>query len=145
VFFFGVASDHRRQDLRKLAHRHVGDEAQPPLVDAHQRQVVARQLARDAEHGAVAADHHRQVAAQSHLRRRQAFVIGDAGVQRRGRIERHLQPQPDQELGNFLQQRPDAMGLVLAHDGGVTKARRHANHYTIGPMRHAAARAMSVQ
>ena len=26
-----------------------------------------------------------------------------------------------------------ALGLVLAHDGGVSKARRHATHYTIGP------------
>ena len=40
----------------------------------------------------------------------------------------------------------DALGLVLAHERGVTEARRHATNYTIGPARGtASARATSVQ
>jgi redox-sensitive bicupin YhaK (pirin superfamily) len=85
--------------------RHVGDEAQPALVDAHQRQVVARQLARDAEHGAVAAHHHRQVAVLAHLVDGQGVEVGDAGGWRGVALERDLQALAHQEMGDLLQQR----------------------------------------
>jgi hypothetical protein len=108
--------------------RDVGDEAQPALVDAHQRQVVAGQFAGYADHGAVAAHHHRQVAALAQLLHRHAVEIGHAGGLRGLAFEAHLEPQADQEVRQLLEHRPNAAGLVLAHDGGMTEALRHARH-----------------
>ena len=62
MVFLERAVQHGRQRLAVVAQRQVGDEAQAPLVDADQRRAVARQLAANAQHGAVAAHHHGQVA-----------------------------------------------------------------------------------
>jgi hypothetical protein len=86
--FLVVAAQHGRQRLAVLAERDVGDEAQPALVDAHQRHLPARQFARDAEHGAVAAHHHGQVAARPMSAT--SARGGQAGVERGVALERHL-------------------------------------------------------
>ena len=133
MLFLVVAADHRRQRFAELAHRHIGDEAQAALVDAHQRYLPARQLARDAQHRAVAAHHHGQVAALAHVLRLQCFEIGDAGGQRGLTLERDLQPLVDQEVGDLLQHGADASCLVLANDHRVFEACSHENDYTIAP------------
>ena len=125
-----VAGDHRREHFGELAHGDVGDEAEPPLVDAHQRQAEARQLARDAEHRAVSAEHHRQVALAAEFGGLERAIAGDAGGQRRLLLERHVEPLADQEMRDVLEHPAYALGLVLAHERGMTKAGRHARDYT---------------
>ena len=55
-----AAFQHARQRGLRVLQRDVGDEAQPPMVDADQRHAEGRQVARRAQHGAVAAHDHRQ-------------------------------------------------------------------------------------
>ena len=62
VVFLVLAAQHGGQRGLVVVERDVGDEAQPALVDADQRHAVARQLAADAQHGAVAADHQAEIA-----------------------------------------------------------------------------------
>ena len=56
-----AAVEHRVERGLHPRQRNVGQEAQAALVDADQRHVVRRQLARDREHRAVAAQHDREV------------------------------------------------------------------------------------
>jgi len=112
--------------------RDVGDEAQPALVDAHQRHVVARQLARDAQHGAVAAHHHREVAAPAEFVGVERVEVGDTGGLCGLALERHFKALRDQEMRHVLQHGPDAACLVLPDDGGMAEAAGHAADYTIG-------------
>jgi hypothetical protein len=95
---FAVAHDPRLEQRALLAlelarqdHRHerlhvgcgdVGDEAEPPVVDADQRRLVRRELAADAEHRAVAAEHHRDVRARADFRRRERRIARDADLAR---------------------------------------------------------------
>jgi hypothetical protein len=116
----------------ELADGDVGDEAQAALVDAHQRQVPARQFTRDAQHGAVAAHHHGQVARWPILGA-QGFEVGDAGGLGGVALEARLPGPLDQEVGDLLQHRADAPRLILANDRCMTEAQGHANDYTIGP------------
>ena len=86
-----------------MADRHIGDEAQPALVDAHHRQIKTRQLAGDAQHRAVAAHHDRQIALGANLVQRERIKIGHAGVERGLVLERHLQPEPDQKVRDLFE------------------------------------------
>jgi len=133
VFLFEVAGHDGPQRFLVAVERNVGDETQPTLVDSHQRQLVARQFAGNAQHGAVAAHHHGQVAALAHLFRREAFVVGDADVAGGVGFERNLKAAADQELRDVFQRGPNAQRLILAHDRCMTEPGWHANHYTIGP------------
>ena len=125
-----LARQHRSERLAVAAQRDVGDEAQPPLVDADQRNAEARQLSRDAEHGAVAADDDRDVALLAELGRAQRAVVGQAGVERRFAFQRDLQPLADQEVRDLVQHIENALRVVLAHECSVTKASTHARDYT---------------
>jgi hypothetical protein len=60
--FLVIAGQHRGQGGLVAVERDVGNKAQPPLVDAHQRRAVAGQPPPHAEHGAVAAHHQTQIA-----------------------------------------------------------------------------------
>ena len=62
VVFLVLAAQHGRERGLVVLEWNVGDEAQASLVDADERHAVVRQLAADAQHGAVAADHQPQVA-----------------------------------------------------------------------------------
>ena len=61
--FHIFAREHGRQHLLVFSQRNVGDKAQPPLIDADERRAKGRELLAGVEHGAVAADDNRQVAA----------------------------------------------------------------------------------
>ena len=76
-----LAGEHRRRARSRMSPSgDVGDEAEPALVDADQRRAVARELARDAEHRAVAADHDRRGRMRAELRRGR----GGVAAMRRG-------------------------------------------------------------
>jgi hypothetical protein len=106
--------------------RDVGDEAQPPLVDADQRRAVARQLAANAQHGAVAAHHHaRSLAAPmaGHVEGGVARHAGDGGG---ALLEAHLAALrvPGKSPISATSSRRDSTGLpvrfvVLADQGDV--------------------------
>jgi hypothetical protein len=99
--------------------RDVGDEAQAPLVDAHQRHTAARQLAADAQHGAVAADHQRQVAGLADGGHIQSRVLQQAGVGRGFLFQRDVATFTVQEVGDFLDRVARAGRMVFAHDGDM--------------------------
>ena len=61
-----------------------------PVVDADQRDAVARELAADAQHRAVAADHHREVADLRELVDAHRAVVDPVAVHRGVMIDRHL-------------------------------------------------------
>ena len=56
-----AAVEHRAERVLHAGERDVGEEAEPALVDADQRHVERRQLARDRQHRAVAAEHDGEV------------------------------------------------------------------------------------
>mmetsp|Transcript_4846 Transcript_4846/g.17211 ORF Transcript_4846/g.17211 Transcript_4846/m.17211 type:complete len:524 (+) Transcript_4846:2418-3989(+) len=131
-FHLVIAGQHRRQRLAPALGGDVGDEAQPALVDAQQRDAVTRHFTGKAEHGAVAANHHRQVALAAQLVGGQRFIVGEAGVERGVRLQRDIQALAAQKFGNLFQHRPDARRLMLAHDGDMSEALGHAANYTTG-------------
>jgi hypothetical protein len=119
-----LAAQHRCQRLAKAIDRDVGDEAQAALVDADERYVEARQLACDAQHRAVAADHDSHVALAPEVIGLDGVIARQAGGQGGGPFERHVQPLAGEELGHLVEQFAHALGLRLAHDGSVTEALR---------------------
>ena len=80
MVFFVLAAQHRRQCGRKIAIGNVSHEAQPALVDANQWHAQVRQLAADAQHGAVATHYQRQITLGANARHIQHRVTGDAHV-----------------------------------------------------------------
>jgi hypothetical protein len=82
--------------------RNVGDEAQAPLVDAHQRHAVAGQLPADAQHGAVASHHQGQIDRLAHGRHVQRRVLEQTGVERGLALQRDVAALVVQKLGHFL-------------------------------------------
>jgi hypothetical protein len=131
AFFFVVALEHGCQRFLILADRDVGDEAQPPLVDAHQRHFPARQFAGNAQHGAVTAHHHGQVTALAHFCGAQRVKVGNAHGVRGFALERDLQALADQEMGDLFQHRAKPQRLVLANDHRMSEPCTHENDYTI--------------
>lgn len=123
VLFLEVAGQHRRQRLAELPGGDIGDEAEPALVDADQRHRMRRQFAGDAEHRAVAADHHRQVAALAELGGAQRRVaVGQAGSGGGLALHRDLEALLSDELRDLSDQRADALGLELADDRRMPEA-----------------------
>lgn len=86
----------------------VGEKAQTAEVDAQDRHVVQAQRTRGVEHGAVAADHHDQVAVD-------AISREPLGLDRRGRV-----------LGLFLQRPLDTVFLGHGHQVAVDLGERVA-------------------
>ncbi|KAG0735323.1 hypothetical protein G6F24_018742 [Rhizopus arrhizus] len=66
----------------RVLQRNVGDEAQPPVVDADQRHAEGRQVAARAQHGAVAAHHDGQRRALADFLEGGNGVFGQAGITR---------------------------------------------------------------
>ena len=62
MVFVVFAAQHGTQHGLEAVQGNIGDETQPPLVDAHHRHIEARQLPAYAQHGAVPAHHQGQVA-----------------------------------------------------------------------------------
>ena len=83
----------------------VGHEAEAPLVDADQRHAVAHQLARRGEHGAVAADHDREVGP--------GFAFGE-----------DLAAALAQEVAQLVQGRFDLRAAQLADQRDAAETRR---------------------
>ena len=77
---------------------------------------MAGHLAGEAEHGAVAADDDGQVAARAQLLGRQGLKRRHAGVERGLAFEGNIEALPHQKIGNLLQNRANAAGLVFADD-----------------------------
>jgi hypothetical protein len=99
VVFLVGAAQHRQQRGLVSVQRDVGDEPQAPLVDADQRHAVARQLAADAQHRAVAAHHQAQVALAPMASRPAWRSLRDAHVGGGLALERHLAALGMQEMG----------------------------------------------
>ena len=98
-------------DVERRGHsrqRNVGQEAQPPLVDADQRNVVRRDLARDREHRAVAAQHDREVGVRGQFARRRGGVAGHRRVSRGLRVEDDAMAARGEERRELRQRRRDA-------------------------------------
>ena len=62
VVFLVLPVEHGFEFGFQLVQSNVSDETQSPLVDANQRNTVRCQLATKPQHGAIAADHQRQIA-----------------------------------------------------------------------------------
>jgi hypothetical protein len=60
-------------------------------------------------------------------------------------LERNLQAQTHQEMGNLLEQRPDTLGLVFADQGNMVESARHAMNYTTGPCAKPQVKTLSLQ
>ena len=90
MVFLVLAAQHGRQSGREIAIGDVGNEAQPALVDANQWHAQVRQLAADAQHGAVAAHHQRQVTLGAYARHIEHGVTGDAHVMGSVVLKNHL-------------------------------------------------------
>ena len=130
LLFLVFAGHHRGERLLEAVGGDVGDEAQTPLVDADERCAVARELARDAEHRAVAAEHHREVALAAEFVDIERGVGIDPGALRSLRLERNGEPLADEDGGDALEHLAYAFGLKLADERGVSKAGGHSRDYT---------------
>ena len=84
----------------------------PPVVDADQRRAVRRELAADAEHRAVAAEHHGDVGARADLRGTQGRVIGHADLRGGVRFEHHVEAALRDARGERGQRLADAWRIV---------------------------------
>jgi hypothetical protein len=130
LLVFVFAGHHRRQRFLELLDRNVGDETEAALVDADERRAVASQLAGDAEHRAIAAEHDRDVALLAERVDAERRVRVDAGAACGLRFERDLEALGDEKGAYSLEHLAYAFGLKLTHEGGVSKAVRHPLDYT---------------
>ena len=111
-----LPSSTRQRGLRVLQ-RDVGDEAQPPMVDADQRHAEGRQVARRAQHGAVAAHDHRQRGVLADLFERGGGEFGEPGVARRVGVDQQL-PTGLPERERERPQRCVQAGVLVSADQG---------------------------
>ncbi len=96
--------------------------------------LIRRQLPRDAQHGAVAADHDGGVGLPAYLLDGKAGQAPVADVARRLGLEQHIDAGVVQEGGELVQRLADADGAGLADNGdfleghlcGRGRGRRHA-------------------
>ena len=121
-FFLVLPAQDGTQGFAVVVEGDVGDETQPPLVDAHERHALARHLPADAQQGAIATDDQRQLRVAADAGNVERGVIRQAGVLRRLLLQRHLAALRVQELGDLVDHVPRARRLVLAHDGHVGEA-----------------------
>ena len=87
------AMQHRRDRFLEVLKRDVGDKAQAPLVDADERRAVPGQMAADAQHGTVAADHQTEVAAATQSIDIHAWISLQLRINGRLGIQNHLAAQ----------------------------------------------------
>ena len=115
--------------VSKSPERDVGDEAEPALVDADERRVVRRELARDAEHRAVAAERRRRCRSARRVSAvRERRIARHADVLRRCLPRRRLEAAGHQRgertSGHSIRAcwcAPDADGVELCRfDAGIT-------------------------
>ena len=130
AFLVVLALEDGRQRRRELVEGDVGDEAEPALVDADQRQTVAREPAGDAEHGAVAADDDGDVAGLAQRLGVERGPFDDAGVVRGLFLDRDGKPVRDQESRDRAELFADAAGVEFADERSVPEAGRHSRDYT---------------
>jgi hypothetical protein len=126
MVFFVFAVQHGAQAGFKITQRNVGDETQPPLVDAHQRHFVARQLPANAQHGAIASHDQGQIAVGAYGGHVQHMVVGEPGVARGVVLQNHFAAFVVQKVGNALNGVARANRVVFAHNGHMLEAQRLA-------------------
>ena len=133
VFGLVMALQHGQQHILVTEQRNVGDKAQPPLVDAHQRQAEAGHLAANAQHGAVAPNDQTQITLRADLGHLQHVVSVQARVRGGFLVQHHVAALPCQELGHIVQspartlQRPAMRaGVVLAKECNMTELGSHS-------------------
>ena len=94
-----------------------------PWLIADQRHVVRRQLARDREHRAVAAEHDREVgAARELIDRRRVAQPGTGAIARSGLVQHDAVAARGQEGRELGERRRDARARVAADQGDAGKA-----------------------
>jgi hypothetical protein len=99
------------------------------VVDADQRHPERRQLARDAEHGAVAAEHDGDVGLLADRVHGVARALVRADVLGRGEVEHHLAAGALDDAGDLEQRLADAFRARLPEDGDVGERLGHADDY----------------
>jgi len=119
AFGLEAAAENLRQHGQHALERDIGHEAQAPLIDTDQGNIEWRQLARNAQHGAVAAHDDGAIGGGADLGRRHGAHAGKRQVQMHGRLRLE-----DHRVAQHLQEVDDAFdGLgnairILAHDQG---------------------------
>ena len=91
---------------------------------------MASELAGDAEHRAVAADDHGDVARGAEGARCETRIPIDAGLGGGVFLEGHGEAARDQESGDVLELFADAFGVEPADERCVPEAVRHSRDYT---------------
>ena len=132
VFFIGPMQ-HGLQSGFYLVQGDVGDETQAALVDANEGHAVRRQLPAKAQHGAVTAQHQRQVAALRNASHIQCGQTLNARMGGRDLFDRHQAALLAQKIGQRFQNGgclrcaagAVATAVVLAYQGDVAKRRVH--------------------
>jgi hypothetical protein len=121
-----------------LVKRNVGNKTQPPLVDTNQRNPVLRQLAANAQHGAVATHHQAQVAMGANAGDIHGGVVAQADIGRGFHLQHHLATPVHQEVGHFVQvlarggtRDTGAGGLVFADKCYVSEFGLHSQITTL--------------
>ena len=118
-----VASvEHGAERGGHLAHRDVGEEAEPSLVDADQRHVEGRQLAREREHRAVAAQHDREVGLRGELGGGGGHVARQRRVLRGAGVEHDAMAARGEECRQLGERPRDRGRRVAADEGDAGKA-----------------------
>ena len=103
MIFFKLTAQHRRQRGCVTVQRDVGDEPQPPLVDANQGHAKPGELAANAQHGAIAAHHQAKITFRADGVDIQYRVAGNAHVVRGVVLKNHLATLCTQKMGNVFQ------------------------------------------
>ena len=128
-----AAREHRRERVLHRRERDVGEEAEPALVHADQRDVVAREAPRDGQHRSVAADDDGDVDAGAEVGCRRGRVTGQRRVGGRFGFEHDLVAPLGEKFGELHERFGDAGARVAADQRDAAKPdfRRGAGHRAI--------------
>ena len=114
LFGHVIAFEYGADGLEHGVERDVGQETEPALVDADQRDVERRQRARDIEHGAVAAEHDRKIGLAADFLERQHRIPAVADVRRGQAVDQHLDAAACEKIAELEQRLGDFRALVFA-------------------------------
>ena len=123
-----LAVEYRGNGLEHGVERNVGQESEPPLIDADQRHVTGRKGARNVEHGAVAADDDGEIGFAAQFVQHQHGIRAIRDVGGRQPVNQHLDAAFFKKARELHDRPGDLRGVVFADqcDGG--KSGGHGDH-----------------
>ncbi len=114
LFGHVIAFEDGADRLEHGVDRDIGQKPEPALVDADQCHIARRERACDIEHGAVAAEHDREVCLAPDLLEHQHRILVVADVRGGEPVDQHFDAALGEKIGEFEQRPGDFRALVFA-------------------------------